>query len=119
MSKKILIIDDDVDLTIQMTELLEDEGHEVDKRLFTRESLPDFHPGDYDIIILDFKMPDISGVEILKSIKSENLKAKIFIVSGRPFIEKILKEENLLNMISEIMPKPFHIQVLLDKINNS
>ena len=119
MSKKILIIDDDVDLSMQMAEVLQDEGHEVESRLYNYESLPDFRPEDYDIIILDFKMPDISGVDILKSIKKDDLKAKIFIVSGRPFIEKILKEENLICMVSEIMPKPFPIQILLDKINNS
>lgn len=119
MSKKILIIDDDLDLNMQMAEILQDEGHEVESQLYTYENLSDFRPENYDIIILDFKMPGISGVDILKSIKGKDLTTKIFIVSGKPFIEKTLREENLLNMILEIMPKPFSIQTLIDKINNS
>ena len=119
MGKKIIIIDDDADLSAQMVEVLRDEGHQVCRRLYTHENLPDFKPDDYDVIVLDFKMPDLSGIDILKSISKKDFKAKIFIVTGRPFIEKILNEENLLCMVSEIINKPFSIRNLLDKINNS
>ena len=119
MSKNVLIIDDDADLSSQMAEVLRDEGHKVEVRLYTKETLPHLVPDDYDVIILDLKMPDLSGVDVLKSIKGQAFKARIFIVSGKPFIEKTLKEENLQSMVSHIIQKPFSIQNLIDKINQS
>lgn len=117
MSKRILIIEDDADLSSQMAEVLSDEGHAVDVYLFKREELPAFKPDNYDILIMDFKMPGISALDILKAAPMSNTKAKILIISGRPFIEDLLNDENLSHMVTEVIPKPFSILDLLDKIN--
>ena len=119
MSKKILIVDDDVDLSTQMAEVLRDEGHQVDVKLLTLENLPSFNPRLYDVFILDFKMPDVSGVDVLKSIKEKALKTKIFFITGKPAIEKLLKDENLSSLVAEIISKPFSIENLLHKIDNA
>jgi DNA-binding response OmpR family regulator len=118
MGKKILIIDDDVDLSKQLAEIFRDEGHTVDVRLYKLEDLPHFKPQQYEIIILDFKMQHLTGADILKAIPENNSGKKIFFMSGRPFVEKTLKEEGLLDKVTEVIQKPFSIQNLLDKINS-
>ncbi len=117
MAKNILIIDDDADLSKEMADILGDEGHSVDVRTYTPENLPHFRPHDYDVIILDFKMPGLSGSDILKQIPQKKFLPKIFLVSGKPFLEKLLQEEKLLEKVTEIIQKPFPIQELLNKIN--
>ncbi|MBF0484081.1 MAG: response regulator [Candidatus Omnitrophica bacterium] len=116
MGKKILIIDDDDDLSREMADILRDEGHTVDTRLYKPEELPEFKPHKYEIIILDFKMPGITGADILRTIPENHAGTKILLISGRPFVEKILKETGQFGKVVEIISKPFSIQNLLKKI---
>lgn len=116
MAKKVLIIDDDVELSAELAEILSDEGHAVEVHLFKREDLPRFDPDPYDVIILDFKMPELSGTDILRAISAKNSKAKVIVISGKPFVENLLKKEKLLIQVAHVFSKPFSIQALLDKV---
>ena len=102
-----------------MAEVLRDEGHVVDVRVLAAQDLPSFDPSGYDVVVLDFKMPDLNGADILRSVRQRPPRAKIFIVSGKPFIEKILSDEGLLDLVSAIIAKPFSINDLLQRINNA
>lgn len=119
MTKKILIIDDDVDLCAEMRELLGDEGYCVETVSDGKECQAYIEKNPYDIIILDYRMPGLNGVEVLKLIEKKNLKSRVFIATGRPFIEKLLAEEKLLATVAGIINKPFDVQTLLDKINSA
>ncbi len=119
MKKKILIIDDDADLSGQLAEILRDEGHAVETRLFTRESLDTLRPEDHDLIILDLKMPDISGVDVLNVIREKQAAVKVFVISGRPFLDKVLKEAGVRDLVAGIISKPFPILSLIDTVNNA
>lgn len=119
MLKKILIIEDDSELCQELSEILKDEGYFV-------ESAPDVPEGKamliknkFDAVILDYKMASSTGIEIIKFIKEKKLKPKIFVMSGKPFIEKLIKEEGLSGLVSRIIPKPFSINTLLKSIKSS
>ncbi|MBF0572030.1 MAG: response regulator transcription factor [Candidatus Omnitrophica bacterium] len=119
MFKRILIIDDDIELSAELSEILRDQGHAVDAILFKRETLHEFDPVKYDVIILDFKMPDLTGMDILNAIPLSGSRPKVFLISGKPFVEKFLESGGLLNKVTEIIPKPFSISDLLLKINTT
>jgi DNA-binding NtrC family response regulator len=119
MAKRILIIDDDMELSSELAEILSDEGHQVQARLFSKDELASLDPSGYDVIILDFKMPGINGADVLKAISTKNSRAKIFILSGKPFVEKVLKKEKVAKQVTEILQKPFSIQALLKKVNSA
>ena len=74
--------------------------------------------GSHDIVLLDYKMPALSGVDILKKLKSDNIQKRIFIFSGRPSTEQALKEEDLSDMVSGVIPKPVDFKTLLEKIKS-
>ena len=67
--KKILVVDDDLDLTMLCKMILEDEGFKVDA--FTDPLLALFHfkPNLYDLLIFDIKMPELDGFELYKKVK--------------------------------------------------
>lgn len=117
MTKKILILDDDVDLCEELAEVLKDEGYYVESLYDGAEGQMQIKKNAYDIIILDYRMPGLNGVEILKFIKSKNLKTKIFIASGKPFIEKLLADEDLSSLVTCVINKPFDAGALLEKIS--
>lgn len=117
MSKKILIIDDDLELSEELAEILNDEGHQAQVCLYKKEDLVQLKAELYDVIILDFKMPDLNGADILRVLPEQNC-PKVFLISGRPFVEKLLENEGLLNRVYQVIQKPFSIQSLLEKINS-
>jgi hypothetical protein len=59
--------------------------------------------GDYDIVIPDYKLPLLGGVEVLIRLNADTIRKRIFTITGRPSVEQIVKEENLSDMVSAII----------------
>ena len=118
-AKRILIIDDDRELCEALMIFFKDEGNfaECTQDSVKGETL--IRDGNYDIILLDYKMPSLGGIDILKNLKADNIRKRIFIISGRPFVEQALKEEDVSDMVSGIITKPFNLETLLEKIKES
>ena len=117
--KKILIVDDDIELCEELGDMFSSEGFSVTSTADSRQVEMLIQSGDFDTMILDYKMPGMTGIDVLKKIKAQGLKKEIFLVSGRPFVEKMLKEENLSGLLSGIMHKPINFVELLDRIKNT
>lgn len=112
-SKQILIIDDDFELCEETADLLRGEGYDATFTSDAREGQALIEKGMYDIVLLDYKMSGITGVGLLKNIKNKKMPARIFIVSGKPFIEKIIKEESLPGIVTAVIRKPIDFENLL------
>jgi DNA-binding NtrC family response regulator len=116
MPKKILLIDDDFQLCEEIAEILRDEGYFVDNASDETQSEALIKNNTYDICLLDYKMPHLTGIDLLKKIKEKNPRCAGLIVSGRPFIQKIIEEQNASHLVSGIIEKPFEMKAILDKI---
>ncbi|MBA7470038.1 putative transcriptional regulatory protein TcrX [subsurface metagenome] len=123
MKKRILVLDDDEELCEEIAEILIDEGYRVTTAFdgLTGKRLVEKY--NYDILILDVKMPGLSGLDILEGIKGQNKELKVIILTGRPLSKNLQgeriyedKEENILRLAEGIISKPFDIEVLLNKI---
>ncbi len=112
----ILIIDDDVELCEELSEMLRSEGYKVTCASDSVEGEAMIHCLDFDALILDSKMPLITGPEILERVKAESLKKKIILVSGGPFAEKELEDRGLRGTVSAVLGKPIDFGLLLEKI---
>jgi len=69
---RVLIIDDEPVIGEGCRQSLSDRGHCVDVRLTGKEGLDAILAGNYDVILLDIKLPDLDGMEILRTLKKEN-----------------------------------------------
>lgn len=116
MAKKILIVDDDTELCEELAEILQDEGYSVQTVFDGIEGKKQIEAHNYDLLILDFKMPGLNGSEILRQLKEKKPSCKFFMISGKPHIEKSLQEEGLRHLVDGIMQKPFDIEDFLEKI---
>jgi two-component system OmpR family response regulator len=119
MSSRILIIEDDRELCQELEEILRDDGYVVETAPDGSKGKERLAGGRFDKVILDYKMPNSSGIEVLKFIKEKNLKIQVFIISGKPFIEQMVKEENLSSLVTHFINKPFSIKTLLENIHAS
>lgn len=81
----ILIIDDEVDITTTMQRFFERAGHEVIAAHTCAEGLAAFRRSRPDLVLLDLRLPDGSGMDILAQIKDDN--AVIIVITGHGDIE--------------------------------
>ena len=126
MTKKILIIDDDVDLCKEMQEVLQDEGYHVDLYHDGASAKKDLENNHHDLVILDLKISGVSGFDLMKKIKQAKTKHKVIIISGNPLIGKFQKgmvqeiqeeEKKLLQLADAVLSKPFKIESLIEMID--
>ena len=93
-NNRILIVDDEPDLTNLTILVLEHYGYKVDASNDPQEALSKYKPGSYDLIILDIKMPKMDGFELYQEIKKKDNNAKIcFLTASELYYEKFRKKE--------------------------
>ena len=115
--KKILIVDDDPDITNVFTVGLEDTGSfVVETYNDSVEALSNFRPYLYDFILLDIKMPKMSGFELYDRIKKVDSKVKVCFISAFDPYSDELREQFLSLKIECFIPKPIQIKELVERI---
>jgi two-component system, OmpR family, response regulator ChvI len=86
MSKRILVIDDEPDVNITLRKVLEKNGFIVDSYENPFLALENFKPHYYDLLILDIKMPKMSGFSFYREIKKRDDKMKVcFLTAGEMY----------------------------------
>src|ERR687896_1149199 len=108
---KILLVDDDPDITDTFSIGLEDTGlFEVETYNDSVEALSNFKPYLFDFILLDIKMPKMSGFELCNKIKKLDGNVKVCFISAFDPYSGELKEEFLSRrMVECFIPKPIQI----------
>ncbi len=92
MTKKILLIDDEPDLTYTIKKILEDNEFEVDTFNDPILALNYYKVNLYDLIILDIKMPKMDGFELYIKLREKDPKVKIcFLTAIATFNEEFRK----------------------------
>lgn len=82
MAKKILIIDDEEHIREHYMGLLTDKGFEVSSAEDGESGIDAFKNGEFDLVLLDVNMPDKSGLEVLKDIKSIKDSQVVFLLTA-------------------------------------
>lgn len=95
MKKRILVIDDELVVCESCKRVLESSMHEVTFFIDPEAGRNEALKGHYDIILLDLMMPYISGIDILKSIKSSPVKSEIIILTGFATVENAVQAMKL------------------------
>lgn len=88
---KILIIDDEKNIRLSLTGILEDEGYEVVSYHDIKTGLEALDDEDPDCILLDVKLPDGNGIDALQKIKERRLSAPVIMISGNSSISDAVK----------------------------
>jgi DNA-binding response OmpR family regulator len=123
MTKKILVIDDEPDVTYTIKNILEDNGFEVvDTFTDSILALNNYKANFYDLVILDIKMPKMDGFQLYIKIREKDSKVKIcFLTAITTFNEDFRKIRlELGKTINEdyFIQKPIEIEKLVKKLNS-
>jgi DNA-binding NtrC family response regulator len=115
MSKlKIMIVDDEVDICNLFRDALQVAGYNV--RAFTdpTEAFEDFrlHNEEYGVIITDIRMPEMSGIELIKRVNQINKNVKVFLMTAFEIKNEELQELKM----NEFLNKPIYTQRLVEMV---
>jgi CheY-like chemotaxis protein len=114
---KILIVDDDVELTKAVVSTISSVGHDVQFTNEPKEGLKLIKEQSQDVVFLDLSMPELSGIDIIENLAKDGTikEKKIVIMTASAANEEELK--NLVDLgVHSVLRKPVDIDALLDKI---
>ncbi len=112
---KIIIIDDDIDLCSSIEEWLTFEHHTVELVHEGQDGAHRLKISNYDMIILDWQIPDKSGVEICREFRARGGSTPVLMLTGKKEIHD--KIEGFQSGADDYLTKPFHMQELAVRVN--
>jgi two-component system cell cycle response regulator CtrA len=111
---RVLLIEDDSAMARSIELMLRSEGFNVYTTDLGEEGIDLGKLYDYDIITLDLQLPDMSGFEVLKSLRLAKVQTPILILSGNAIVEAKVKALGF--GADDYMTKPFHKDELVARI---
>ena len=103
--KRILVVDDELALRESLAGWLERDGYEVEMAAGSKEALKRLKDSRFDILIVDVKMKEISGMEILKQVKANHPNATVIMMTAYGSIDTAIKA--MKNNAYDYLLKPF------------
>lgn len=111
---KILIVEDDKDLSELICRWLENEHYTVDPVYDGSEGLSRSKAYQYDLLLLDWELPGITGIDILKAYRAQNGTSPVLMVTGKNTVANI--EDGLNAGADDYLTKPFHARILTARL---
>lgn len=116
MPYRVLILDDDADFNSLLTDIFEQSDYDVTSLTNPTEAIEVFRENEFDLVVADHKMPDMTGAEFMKQCKLIRPKVPVVMVSG------YLDNDTIRELISEgvggVFLKPLNIFSLLERTNS-
>lgn len=112
MKGSILVIDDDRAILEAIQTILDDFGLTISVADNAVDGERMAYESDFDLILLDIRMPEKNGADVTKNIISRKPYAQIFVITGFPGDQ--LTQDALENGAKGILKKPFEIAKILD-----
>jgi DNA-binding NtrC family response regulator len=104
-SAKILVIDDEKIICDGCRLILSDQGHSVESRTKGRAGLGAIREGKFDVVLLDMKLPDMDGMEILRTAREEKPGLHVIVMTGYSTVQNAVEAMKLGAM--DYIAKPF------------
>ena len=117
-NNKILVVNDEPDLTFLCKMILEDEGFAVDDYTDPLLAFSDFKPNINNLLILDIKMPNMDGFELHRKVKElDNTVKACFLTASEKYYEMFREKEYSSLSKDLFLHKPIENKELVKNIN--
>ena len=114
---KILLVDDEVVFTTNMSKLLTNRGYKVTAANSGDAAIQALEKENFDVVVLDLKMPGMDGLTTLKEIKKLGLFTETLILTGHGSIDTALEAIKI--GAFEYLMKPCSIDELIEKVKQA
>lgn len=104
---KILIVDDELGIRLLLEEILKSEGYQIETAETGKEALEKLLEETFDLMIIDYKLPIMSGKEVLRQMNKRKLEIPVILMSG--LIESMNNDAEQLPNVKGALAKPFNV----------
>ena len=112
---RIIVVDDDENIRTTMKTILEDEGYIVDLATTGNEAIKMTKETPYNVALLDIRLPDMEGVELLKRINNIVPRTRKIMVTGYPSMQNAISALN--KNADAYLVKPVDVEKLLNIVD--
>ncbi len=116
MSKTVLVVDDQIGIRLLLEEVIHQEGYKVEVAQNGKEALDYLTTNQYDLILLDYKLPIIDGPSLLKELELQNIIVTTIVMSGLP--DKANDEMKHFKSVVKTIGKPFQLNEIRELVNH-
>jgi len=102
---RVLVIDDEVAVNNNIRKILTKKGIDVDQAFTKAEAIAKIRADRYALVLLDLRIPDVKGLELLAAVREQNSDAKVIIITGYASVETAVACARLGAV--DYLPKPF------------
>ena len=121
VGKKVLVVDDEEILRMLIADTLSFEGYEVEEASDGQEGFDKASVGNYDVILLDYMMPKLTGPEVLERLQPLNLGTPIIMLTAKAqqsdrdlaaqfgaayFMPKPFSPAELVTLVQQVVEEP-------------
>jgi DNA-binding NtrC family response regulator len=114
LNENILVVDDDTELRKVLSSILSEEGYSVKTVENGKQAIEVSEKKRFDLALIDIKLPDMEGTELLQKLKIKQPHIVMIIVTGFPTLENAMGAVN--EGADGYILKPFEIQKLLQAV---
>jgi len=111
---RILVVDDDENIRKVLTAILEDEGYTVDSVGTGRKAVARTRTTFYNIALIDIRLPDIEGIELLTKMRGTTPKMRKIVITGYPTLQNAVEAVN--KGADAYIIKPFNVKRVIQTI---
>jgi DNA-binding NtrC family response regulator len=111
---RILVIDDDENIRKVLEVILRDQGYGVDTASTGSEAVKKTQKNHYDLMLIDIRLPDMEGTELLTKVRDTTPKIRKVMVTGYPTLQNAVAAVN--KGADAYVMKPFDVEKMLDTI---
>jgi DNA-binding NtrC family response regulator len=111
---RILVIDDDENIRKVLATILEDEGYIVETAETAKKGIEESEKEFYNLALIDVRLPDMEGIELLSKLRSTKPKMRKIIVTGYPTLQNAIAAVN--KGADAYVMKPFEVDKILQTI---
>src|SRR5579872_3831296 len=112
LSQRLLVVDDELAIRLWIAQVLMGSGYQVDTAEDGEIGWEALHSKCYDLLITDYNMPKVSGLELIKKLRSADLSLPVILVSGAMPKEDLTRHPWL--QVAAALLKPFSGEELLE-----
>ncbi|MHB8110153.1 MAG: sigma-54-dependent transcriptional regulator [Syntrophorhabdaceae bacterium] len=114
---RILVVDDNEELREILEEYLKGEGHNVEGAANGREALERHNKKAFDLVITDLNMPEISGMELIRTVRKNNADTEFVIITGYASMDSAVEAVRI--GAFDYIVKPFRMEELQVVVKNA
>ena len=114
--KKVLIVDDQVGIRVLLQEVLKKEGYDICVAGSGIEALEKLNTQSFDALLIDMKLPGMTGVEVLEQLGDKRLHMHLMLMTA--YGENALIERAKSLGVHHFFTKPFNIHEVRETVNN-